>query len=203
MAQKEPMTNRQKVAEILMEIEKNSKYERDNGFTKRHEIYGKIGDDLRFYGDIFDGNAYPSNIHLMDVRDANNKKWIAEIALSNHKKHAFDESEYGKREVKPIDEDVEIQIRSAASEHEFLGIVTDDLEEKLKVIYAHGETPEMVIDGIQTAIAHSKDKAVIAKKLSKLNLPSHIKIKDLDAVAESLLQQIHAQNTNADNGREM
>ena len=187
-----------------MEIEKNSKYERDNDFKKRHDFYGKIGDDFRFYGDIFDGNAYPSNIHLMDVRDANNKKRIAEISLSNNKKHAFDESEYGKREVKPIDEDVEIQIRSAASEREFLfEMVTDDLAENLRVIYAHGETPEMVIDGIRAAIAQSKDKAVIAKKLSKLNLPSHIKIKDMDTVAENLLQQIYQQNTNADNDREM
>lgn len=77
-----------------------------------------------------------------------------------------------------------------------------DKKKQLSVLHSPDETADAVMAKILDVIARSKDHRVIAQKLSELNLPSKITIKNADALADNLVDQIRTTATK-DNGREM
>ncbi|MCM1404677.1 MAG: hypothetical protein NC133_04250 [Prevotella sp.] len=59
------------------------------------------------------------------------------------------------------------------------------------IYHDQSETADAVLNQMWGALFRSYDKAMLAKKLSKLNLPSQVTVKDRDALASTIVNRIH------------
>ena len=203
------MTNREKVVkEILYEIggDKIKIYpsqNRQNAKYQQHLFKGLIGTDVVYYGALRE--SLPSQPYfddlILDLKYQGEK--FGRIITKNKFPHYFDAWRMIRSSVYPFDNSTEIKVVSPAWK-KGTGLLTTVKEPRtqLSVYHAPDETADAVVNRLVDIVSKSKDKALLTKKLSELNLPSHIKIKDMDAVAEKLVQQIYQQNTNADSDRE-
>ena len=210
MKQGKELTNQEKVNQILVDIEKNLQYKETEHSRTMDKFSGKIGDAVTFAGKI-QGNRNFSVFCDPDAEiclsDHNNQK-IAEIRM----KYAGFICHFCGFRVNS-DRSNQIQIISPAwnKKNGVKTVINKTWHGGLSVFHAKDETADALIDNLYNVVELSQAKMEITQKLSKLNLPSNIKIKNMDVIAENLLQQIHEQNqdngrtvnTNADNGREM
>lgn len=206
MTQKTAKTNRQKMEDLLVEIYRESNFRemivRDRDHETLYLFDGKLGDQVTFNGGFFDGdNADRSRVEINLEYQGNALARIAtEHGFINPRLMALWSgfvpfpSLHGIEETQPIADTTDINVISPRWA-EVNGVCdttyTKDLKKQLTVFHSPFETVDAVIAQICAVVAHSKDHAVIAKKLSKLNLPSNIKIKNVDALADKIVDQIH------------
>ena len=207
------MTNREKVKKILFEIggDKMKIYpsqNRQNAKCQRHRFEGLIGTDVVYSGEqreSLQSQPYFDNL-ILDMKYQGEK--LGKIITENKFPHYLDAWEMVRSSIYPFDNSTEIKVFSPAWE-KGTGLLTTVQERRnqLSVYHAPDETADTVVNRLLDVVTKSKDKALMTKKLSKLNLPSNLKIKDVDAISENLVQQIHEQNNgsvkNTDDGRTM
>ena len=203
------MTNREKVEKILFEIGGNKmkiypSQNRQNAKYQQHLFEGVIGTDVVYYGEqreSWQSQPYFDDL-ILDLKYQGEK--LGKIVTENKFPHYHDAWEMVRSSIYPFDNSTEIKVFSPAWE-KGTGLLTTVQERRnqLSVYHAPDETADTVVNRLHDVVTKSKDKVLLTKKLSELNLPSKIKIKDVDAIAENFVQQIYKQNTNADNDREM
>ena len=201
MGQKKVMTNRQRMEDLLREISfkagRQNLWESFNhdGFTGQ-PFDGELGDKVHFSGGFW---------HNKDREEDS----YAKINLRcKDKQLARIEMEHGyiaPSAVYSLTDETNIKVISPRWKETY-GVCdttyNKDQKRQLSVLHSPDETADAVIAKIFDVIARSKDHLVIAQKLSKLNLPSKITIKNVDTLADNLVDQIRDTATK-DSGREM
>ncbi len=195
----------QKVTAILRAVDKNQKFKAfkqvysETPFTE-YEFAGQIGPDVTFTKACrkYDSQKYSGviagvlDVDVTRVNLACNGKDLGQITVQHKTTREnlktvsdvtgisvvspFWEEGKGKKIIENHTEQV-----AHKQKHIALGICRGD-----------HETFSEVIDRISDTIAKSQDKAVIAKKLRKLNLPSKVTVKNQDALVENIVNQIHS-----------
>ncbi len=198
------MLNRQKIEDLLREI---SFYAcRQNLWSPRKHnrlidndllpFNGELGDKVTFMGGFYQkkGREEDSRVEI-DLRCEN--KQLARIEME----HGFIASSA----LFSVTDETNIKVISPKWKENY-GVCdttyNQDQKKQLSVLHSPDETADAVIAKILDVIARSKDHQVIAQKLSKLNLPSKITIKDVNALADKIVDQIRDTATK-DSGREM
>lgn len=195
----------QQVAAILREVSKNQKFRKckqvysETPFTE-YRFAGQIGPDVTFtkacrkydtqkYSGVISGAL---DVDFTWVNLACKGKNLGQITVTHGTT---------REKLKTVSDVTGIAVVSPFWE-EGKGVeMTENRSEKVfnkeKIItlgIRRGEDESMseVIERISTAITKSQDKAAVAKKLRKLNLPSKVTIKNKDALAENIVNQIHS-----------
>ncbi len=198
-------SQQQQVKDILHVVDKNQRFK---AFKQvygevpfmEYQFAGQIGPDITFIkacrkydtikyrGDI--SNAQDSDV--TNVNFAYKGEDLGEITV-RHK--------INRKNLKTVHDLMEVSVKSPHWQegrvvHEFATENISRTNANRRIISlgfypAANETVAEMLDRISHAITKSQDKAVIAKKLSKLNLPSKVAIKNQDTLVENIVNQIH------------
>lgn len=195
------MDNRQKMEDLLREISFNA---------VRQNLWGCLNhDDFNMYpfeGDLGDKVTFMGGFYHNQTREEDS---CAKIDLRYQGQHlARIEMKHGYLAPAALcflTDETNIKVISPQWQANY-GVCdttyNQDHKRQLSVLHAPDETVDAVMAKIFDTIARSKDHLFIAKKLSKLNLLGHMIIKDVDALADSIVDQIRDTATK-DSGREM
>ena len=215
MEQEEAMLNRQKMENLLREISyyahrqnlwdlPNCPYRQnpwdlpnqDRSTNDGLPFTGKLGDKV-----AFSGGFYRNKGHEEDSRAAIDLRCQDQQLARIEMEHGFIASSA----VYFLTDETNIKVISPKWKADYGVCDTtydQDQKKQLSVLHSPNETAAGVMAKIFDVIARSKDHKVIAEKLRQLNLPSKITIKNANALADSIVDQIRDTATK-DNGREM
>lgn len=195
------MMNRQKMEDLLRDISFNSSRQNlwgrlKHDDSKMYPFEGELGDKVFFTGNFFHDKEHEENsCATIDLCYQN--KQLARIEME----HGY----IAPAAVYSFSDETNIKVISPKWQATY-GVCdttyNKDKKRQLSVLHAPDETVDAVMAKIFDTIARSKDHLFIAQKLSKLNLLSHMIIKDVDVLADRIVDQIRDAATK-DDGREM
>ncbi len=211
---------REKVAAILRAVEKNKKYKyiTEGSLSKEFKMVhfdGRIGLDVTFTKEYHE-YCFGTNATIIDLMYKGEElgRIVIQQEISRHTPRSNSMWNINANANAPwyqtIFDATEISVLSPSWEVD-QGTITKTKQTAMKinkiyrdagydakkqvttlsVCHTDQETADEVLNRMSNAIAKSQDKAVIAKKLRKLNLPSKVTIKDKDVLADNIVNQIH------------
>ena len=162
------MTNYERVAKLLAEINARSKETKNNSTSK--QLTGKIGTDVTYQGKRASGvnpqdkTSYEYTYEEFEL--ASQGQPLATIG----RKNGFINSDQRR---KPIPTNT-VWVISPRYEDNGIESKTIEAVNQLHVYHAPDETADSVIDEICDTVAYSKAKAAADKKYSKLNIATRL-----------------------------
>jgi|GEM_PF-4161950 len=199
------MTDRRELENLLAEIYRNCQNHQVNPRKEFqdviHQFNGKIGDQINFDGNFYDkGDEENSYVKIKLYNQQQNLATIeTEHGFINPGSMPFWTDVWafellGSNQPKPIADTTEIKVitprwnvENGVSE----AVYDENKKKRLAVYHAPDEIAKNVVMKLCNSVSYSKDHSVIKEKLKHLNLPSNIKIKNLDAIVDSVTSQIH------------
>ncbi|MCM1404679.1 MAG: hypothetical protein NC133_04260 [Prevotella sp.] len=188
-----------KVAAILHAINKNQKLKNPHAAASKffkyqtYEIDGQIGADVTFFKDYSKYVIPAAENPALNIVNESTRVDVA--CQAQNLGHIAVKREINGNQ---INENIAVIAPSCKNRHVVVTkeqtVATEKNKAKnvaLEVYHDVNETADAVLDRINAAITKSYDKAVVAKKLRKLNLPSQVTIKDHDALVSDIVDQIH------------
>lgn len=222
LMENEELTNRQKIENLLVDIYKNHKnHQRIERKTEKdvlHKFEGTIGKQVTFNGEFYDkGDAENSSVKIgLRYKNQPLAQIETEHGFINPGSMPFWTEQWGfvlrPDSPKGIADTTNIKVISPKWKEECsVCDVTYNTDQqcRLAVLHAPDETADAVVAKIWNRVVRSKDLVEVTEKLKRLNLPSNVTIKNVDLLAENLVNQIYEQdnksreNMNAKNDGEM
>ena len=168
------------------------------------KLYGVIGNHVSFNGTFFTPNKNEQQKGRLEINLFNKAQNLARITTENGFVSTdsipawADIWEGNFSNTTPIPDTTKINVFSPRFNTK-TGIsetfYTADQKHHLTVYCAENEIPNRVVKNLFQTISYSKDYVEVKEKLSKLNLPSNIKVKNLDALVDSVINQIYTEKT--------